>query len=129
MAKCRLVACLVLISGMLAGCRCCPLMNPYANAIDDINDTHLYFDNWYNPRLDVSRAGWPDWCGPINRRLWGRCCCQGEWDRYDECHLYPPSYPYSFPGDAMAEQREKRSIIPAASPEPPTVPPAPTPEQ
>jgi len=129
MARRRLVACAVLLSGLLAGCRCCPLMTPYANVIDDVNDTHVYFDNWYCPRWDVSRAGKADWCGTDGRRLKHFCCCEGEWDCYDDCHLYPPSHPYEFPSHVMPEPTVWQPPSPTAVPQsqPTSVPPAPVP--
>ena len=97
--KRRTILSLILFSSLFTGCRSSLLLNPYANLIDGINDTHIYFDGWYNPRLDISRAGRPDWCGPINRRLGRNVCYMGCYDRYDDCNLYPPVYPYYYPGD------------------------------
>jgi hypothetical protein len=97
---------LILASGMAAGCRASPLLNPYANAVDDINDTHVYFDNWYNPKWDISRAGKPDWCSPMNQRLGGNVCYLGCYDRYDDCNLYPPANPYSFPSNTMPAPKD-----------------------
>jgi len=127
----RLAVCAVLFGGLLAGCRCCPLMTPYANVVDDVSDTHVHFDNCYRPRWDVSRAGKPDWVGTNGRRLRRACCVEGQWDRYDDCHLYPPAYPYEFPGHAMPEPSVRQaSSSPTESPDsPPTVPPAPTPNE
>ncbi len=121
---------LILVSGLATGCRASPMLSPYANAIDDINDTHVYFDNWYNPRLDISRAGKPDWCGPINRQLGGRVCYLGCYDQYDDCNLYPPSNPYTFPGNSMPEPKvwtpgSKEPTPPLASPT--ETPPSPAP--
>lgn len=84
-----------------SGCQCCRLFNCYANVIDDVNDKHVYFDHLYNPRLDVSRSGKPDWCSPFNQHLCECCCTNGCYDRYDECHLYPPQYPYEYPTNIM----------------------------
>ena len=58
------------LAGALAssvGCRCLPGLNCYGNVIDDVADAEWWhpLDNVYCPRLDVSRAGRPDWCGPI----------------------------------------------------------------
>lgn len=106
MAKRRLAVCAVFLSGFMAGCRCCPLLNPYADCLDDVSDSHVYFDRWYHPRWDVSRAGKADWCGTSGlRHRWCRCCEQNEGnsDIFDECHLYPPSYPYEFPGQALVD--------------------------
>lgn len=122
----------------LSGCRCCCLFEPYNNLIDHIKDYPVLFDQWYCPRLDISRAGKPDWCGPINRHLGPcRCCDQPEWTRYDDCWLYPPVNPYefpnhSFPGPSQSqpvpkpanqdlEERESAPLIPEKT----TVPPAP----
>lgn len=82
------------------GCRCLPGLNAYGNVIDDVSDADWWhpLDNVYCPRLDISRAGRPDWCGPVNSRLCPCRCVNGTWDRYDECNLYPPAYPYQYPG-------------------------------
>jgi hypothetical protein len=90
----------LLTSILLTGCRN-PMMNPYYNLVDDINDTHIYFDNWYCPRLDISRAGKPDWCGPVNSKLSPGICYLGCYDRYDDDNLYPPAHPYTFPSYTM----------------------------
>ncbi len=115
MRKLWLAVWLAITSGLLGGCRCCPLMTPYANAIDDVSDSHLYFDNWYHPRWDISRAGKPDWCGENGRRPW-YCCCEGAWSRHDDCNLYPPSYPYSYPGTAFLESSPQTGVIPVPAP-------------
>lgn len=113
---------MVLVSSLTTGCRSCFLLNPYANVVDDINDTHIYFDNWYCPRLDISRAGKPDWCGPINRRLGKQICYLGCYDQYDDCNLYPPANPYTFPSNTMPAPK----VWTPASPLP--TPPAPVPD-
>jgi hypothetical protein len=127
MMRSLLMVGLLLTCGALAGCRSCFLLNPYANTIDDINDTHVYFDDWYMPRLDISRAGRPDWCGPINRRLGKNICYFGCYDRYDDCNLYPPQNPYSYPGSSLPEPKV---WTPPATPTPTPAPselPAPAP--
>ena len=101
MRRLWLVLGMVIASGLSSGCRCCPLMNPYANAVDDVSDSHLYLDNWYRPRWDISRAGKPDWVGTQGRQRSWYCCREGTWGRYDDCNLYPTSYPYSYPGTAF----------------------------
>lgn len=110
--KVWLVMCFAVTSSLFAGCRCCPLMNPYANAVDDVSDSHLHFDNWYHPRWDISRAGKPDWCGENGRRPW-YCCREGAWTRHDDCNLYPPSYPYSHPGTAFLQSSPQTEVTPA----------------
>lgn len=118
---------LILASG-LTGCRCCSLLNPYANAIDDINDTHVYFDHWYKPRWDISRAGKPDWCGPVNQRICPNICYLGCYDRYDECNQYPPANPYSFPSDVMGPPKNwTPGSTPVDTPLPAPTPPPPSP--
>ena len=122
---------LILVSGLITGCRVSPLLNPYANVIDDVNDTHLYFDNWYNPRLDISRAGKPDWCSsPANSRLGRNICYLGCYDKHDDCNQYPPSNPYMFPSNTMPEPKvwtpaSKQPTAPLASPT--EMPPSPAP--
>ena len=86
---------------LASGCNCCSLMDPYHNAIDDVSDTHVYFDRCYNPRFDITRAKKPDWCSPFNRMFCRRGCTNGCYERYDECHVYPPLYPYEFPSSVM----------------------------
>jgi hypothetical protein len=86
------------LTASLAGCRCAPGFNCYADFIDDLHDEQVMWDQWYLPRLDISRAGKPDWCGPVNSRLAPcRCCDTGCWDRADECWRYPSGYPYLYP--------------------------------
>lgn len=124
---------IVAVSSMLAalgGCRCCGCLEHYADVIDDVGDTDVLFDQWYHPRLDVSRAGKPDWCGPINQRLCPCRCYMGSWKRNDECWLYPPSYPYWYPGTAFAPQATSPEAPPVEmldSPSEELVPPLPAP--
>ena len=126
MIRSRAILSLVLVSTFVCGCRACPLLNPYANVVDDINDSHVYFDNWYNPRWDISRAGRPDWCSPVNSKLGRNICYLGCYDKYDDCNLYPPSNPYSFPSSTMPDP--KVWTPPAHTPPAPTeMPPSPMP--
>lgn len=121
--------------GLVSGCQFCPLTDYYGNAVDDINDTHVYFDRVYNPRFDLTRIGKPDWCGPFNRLFCRRGCVNGCYDRYDDCNLYPPLHPYSFPSNVMPSptnrfERKDRPIdaeIKATDTDSP-VAPAPTPD-
>lgn len=96
---------LFMAAGLMAGfsgCRCCFLFEPYNDLIDHLNDSQWIFDPWYCPRLDISRAGKPDWCGPINRHLAPcRCECEPAWKRYDDLWRYPPRYPYVFPNQSF----------------------------
>ncbi len=82
----------------LTGCRCCCFFESYNDLIDDLNDHRMLFDRWYHPRLDISRAGKPDWCGPINSRL-APCRCEDQecYDRFNEVWQYPPRYPHVHP--------------------------------
>jgi hypothetical protein len=123
----------MLLGALASGCRCCSLLNPYANAIDDINDSHVYFDNWYNPRLDISRAGKPDWCGPVNSRVGKGICYLGSYDQYDDSNLYPPSNPYTYPGNTLPAAKawtppaQTETPTPIPAPGPAELPPAPKP--
>lgn len=107
-----------------AGCRCFPGFNAYGDWIDDIGDDECTLEGFYDPRWDISRAGRPDWCGPINRWLGDcRCCNQGQWDRANECWRYPPRYPYWYPGQSvlppgMTFPQEAVSPSPATTPDP-----------
>ena len=96
---------------LISGCQCCPVFDRYANVIDDLNDKHVYFDHFYNPKCDISRMGRPDWNSPLHSRLYQRCCNNGCYDRYDECHVYPPQYPYVFPSNVMPAPTVRRSRI------------------
>ena len=129
-----------LVLTLTCGCQCCPLFDCYANTIDDVNDTHVYFDRWYNPRFDITRMGKPDWCSPFNRHLCQRCCNGGCYDRFDECTLYPPLYPYEYPSNIMPPPTVQTKRLPRTLDEnpyddplpmgsPPGVPPAPVPGQ
>lgn len=85
-----------------SGCRCFPGFACYANFMDDVADDDWCFDQWYTPRLDISRAGKPDWCGPINRTLSPcRCCGKGTWGWADPCWRYPGRTPYYYPGQVV----------------------------
>lgn len=95
----------LLMLGLLlpsAGCRCFPGFNAYNQAIDCVADHQPHLDNWYNPRLDISRAGRPDWCVGCNRAL-GACRCEGKppYCRFSDDYLYPPRYQTTFPGDSL----------------------------
>lgn len=132
MMRSRAILSLLLVSAVGAGCRTCSLLNPYANAVDDIKDSQVYFDNWYRPRLDISRAGKPDWCGSINSKIGGNICYLGCYDKYDDCHLYPPSNPYSFPSSTMPDPTvwtPPAVTEPAPLEMPPTPSPAPMPPE
>ena len=102
MIRGRLLLGLALMTWGLTGCRCCFLVDAGGDVVDLLQDYPVIYDTCYSPRLDVSRAGKPDWCGPINRRL-GCCRCAGvpEWTRHDDCWLYPPGYPSEFPGQSF----------------------------
>ena len=100
--KTRLMSVCAVILSLISGCQCCLLFDHYANVVDDVNEHHVYFDRVYNPRCDLTRMGKPDWCSPL-------------YDRYDECHQYPPLYPFQFPSNVMPSptvrtQRVQRRI-------------------
>jgi hypothetical protein len=118
MSRYGLIAVCVL-AGML-GCRCCPCLDHYGDVMDCVTDVDIAFDAWYCPRCDKSRAGKPDWCGSLHQWMCPCRCQQGCWDRYDECWLYPPSYPYHYPAQALYDIG--RSAQPAADERLPDVP-------
>jgi hypothetical protein len=97
---------------LASGCQCCPLFDCYANAIDDINDTHIYFDRCYNPKYDLTRMGKPDWYSRWNRFFCPRCAINGSYDRYDDCTLYPPLYPFEFPSSVMPPPTVRTARVP-----------------
>lgn len=102
MRRVSAIVSLILLSASLTGCRCWPGFACYADFIDDLHEEQLMWDQWYHPRLDISRAGRPDWCGPINRQLAPcRCDCRGQFDRADECWRYPSGHPYWYPDRAL----------------------------
>lgn len=110
----------LLLALSATGCRCFPGFNKYCDFIDDQHDVQVVWDAWYNPRFDISRAGRPDWCGPVNRRL-GPCRCDqvGTWKRANDCWLYPSGYPYSYPDQALHRvnsSTEANPVAPAAEP-------------
>lgn len=144
---------LVLLSASLSGCRCWPGFDRYADFIDDLHEEQVMWDPWYVPRFDISRAGRPDWCGPVNRKLAPcRCDCTGQWDRANECWRYPSNYPYWYPDQSLnvapqpmpattapvlpearppAPEAYETPIIPPAAPAPaaaPNLAPPPPPE-
>jgi hypothetical protein len=96
-----LVLSLLAVLGASAGCRCFPGFDRYADFIDDVGDDECTLEGFYSPRWDISRAGRPDWCGPVNRWFGGCVCCQGTWDRANECWRYPPQHPYWYPGQSV----------------------------
>lgn len=127
----------LLLAGVLAaltcgaGCRCFPGFACYADFIDDVGDDEWAFDQWYNPRLDISRAGRPDWCSPLNRKLGGcRCCGKPYWSWADCCWLYPGRNPYYYPGQVVPPPGMVMYTppAPAASQASPSPPPAPVPQ-
>ena len=139
--KLRWISLATVLIASLSGCQCCPWFDSYANKVDDISDTHLYFDHYYNPRYDITRMGKPDWCSPFNSRLCSRACYQGCYDRYDDCNLYPPLTPTEFPSYVMPPptirtKREPRQIDLELKPmvpdrpmtQPGGLPPAPVPQ-
>jgi hypothetical protein len=112
MSRCVGIAAVWVCCIGLSGCRCTPCFNRYGDMIDGVTDFDILFDREYYPRRDISRGGRPDWCGPINAKIC-RCRCQyGTWDRYDECWIYPPTYPYQYPGNSLYN-----SVAPAGAEE------------
>jgi hypothetical protein len=120
--------------GLMSGCRCFPAMEKYHDTIDGISDFHVYWDRWYYPPWDVSRAGRPDWCSSdFNRWLCPCRCQQGVWYGYYGQQHYPPNHPYVFPSQAVPLQgiltppatESERPIEEMKTPE---VPPLPLPE-
>jgi len=108
----RWVSIATVVIAMTSGCQCCPVFDRYANVIDDVNDTHVYFDRWYNPKFDITRMGKPDWCSPFNNYFCKRCCNNGCYDRYDDCNLYPPLHPYELPSYVMPPPTYRTTRVP-----------------
>lgn len=94
------VAVLAVLTGTF-GCRCCPCLDHYGDVLDCTTDCDVVFDQSYCPKCDISRAGKPDWCGPLHQWMCPCRCQSGCWDRFDDCWLYPPSYPYNYPAQAL----------------------------
>lgn len=102
--------------GMIAGCRCMPAMEKYHDTIDCVSDIDIYWDRWYHPPWDVSRAGRPDWCSSsFNRKVCPCRCQQGIWYGYANCQHYPPNHPYVYPSQAVPLQ----GILSPSKPVPP----------
>jgi hypothetical protein len=97
----------------MSGCRCTRALDRYGDAIDEMNDCQVLWDSYYCPRCDVSRAGKPDWCGPLNRRVCPCRCQNGCYTRHDACWQYPPSHPYVYPS---------QSLVPGDVGQPPNLP-------
>ncbi len=59
----HLLKCLFLLGLMaiISGCQCTPMTSRYGDVIDDISDSKLELERFYEPGLDVSRIGMPDW--------------------------------------------------------------------
>lgn len=92
----------------IVGCRCCALSYPYHQVVDTFTDYQVVkMDRVYCPKLDPSRGGKPDWCTACWCRICPRCCSMGTWDRYDRDDLYPPQYPFEFPGRAIEEGQSR----------------------
>jgi hypothetical protein len=109
--KTRWISVAAVIFSLTSGCQCCPLFDHYANVIDDVNDTHVYFDHCYNPKFDITRMGKPDWCSPLNSHFCRRCCKNGCYDRYDDCNLYPPLTPQELPSHVMPPPTTRTSRV------------------
>jgi hypothetical protein len=117
-----------IVAGLLTGCQCCSLSEPYADLIDNVSDQKLTLDALYNPELDLQRIGKPDWCrSPLNRWLCrGRDCCSGGQGGYDPHCGWPqgaaahPSRPAELPLVPAAESKPDESQIPPepSAPEP-----------
>lgn len=120
---------------LLAGCRCFPAVEKYHNAIDTVSDFDIYWDRWYHPPWDVSRAGRPDWCSSkFNRWICPCRCQQGVWDGYYGQQHYPPNHPYMLPTQSVPLQgilnppsASVRPIEEMKTPEVPPYPQAPAP--
>lgn len=55
------IVCLVGLAVIFSGCQSRLLKSRYYNRIDDISDSKLAIERIYQPGLDVSRVGMPDW--------------------------------------------------------------------
>jgi len=117
-----------MLAGLLTGCQCCSLSEPYADLIDNVSDQKITLDALYNPELDLQRIGKPDWCrSPLNRWLCrNRDCCSGGQGGYDPHYGWPAgtaahsSRPRDLPPAPAAEQKPQDSQAPPepSAPEP-----------
>jgi len=133
----RQAMCLALLMASLftSGCLCFRPTDWYANAIDDVSDFKAKLDPLYEPGLDISRVGMPDWNRfGLNRLLCpcanGRCCrCKPVY--------YPAEYRMRYwayleeearqnePSEPAPPQPEELPIEPEEAPAPLPTPPMP----
>jgi len=106
------------ILAVLPGCQCYRGTAIYSAIIDAYADTKLRLDPLYEPGLDVSRIGMPDWNEfGVNRWLCpcadGRCC-----RRCSQKVYYPAEYRMKY-WNHMAEKQKSEQLKaqPQASPE------------
>ena len=90
------------ITAIAAGCQCSPLLNRYADCIDDINDRAHYVDRCYRPQYDLTRIGKADWCGTRMAPLCGcRCEENGAYQSPPGQFQYPQTAPYQYPAEYL----------------------------
>ncbi|MBL4883918.1 MAG: hypothetical protein JKY95_05210 [Planctomycetaceae bacterium] len=61
---------------LISGCQSGPWSARYNDRIDDISDHKLAIEGIYEPGLDVSRAGMPDWRRYGRNHKWRDCKCR-----------------------------------------------------
>ncbi len=98
------------LTGLLAiisGCQCTPLTSRYGDRIDDFSDRKLELERFYQPGLDVSRIGMPDWRRfGWNHRL---CACRCRLCQY--CS-HPVEYPAYYTLRYHAKQAQRNEPAP-----------------
>lgn len=125
----RQALCLALLFSSLlsSGCLCFRPTYWYANAIDDVSDFKAKLDPLYEPGLDISRVGMPDWNRfGLNRFL---CPCENGRCHNGRCSrckpvYYPAEYRIKYWAYLEQEARENDSAV-AAPPQPEELQPFP----
>lgn len=96
------VAVVVMFAVIASGCRCCRLSNPVYNCVDDCTDYKAELDRLYCAKLDISRAGMPDWCASRVNRAVCKCRCDGT-----SCCVCPVYYPTEYTTEYRLQQAEE----------------------
>jgi len=120
------------LMAIISGCQCTPMTARYGDVIDDISDSKLELERFYEPGLDVSRIGMPDW----RRFGWNHKLCKCKC-RLCRTSSHPVEYDAYYTLKYHAKQAEilghtegglQQNITPQAIEEMPLPLPEPVPE-
>ena len=90
---------------IISGCQCTPFTARYGNVIDDLSDSKLEMERFYQPGLDVSRVGMPDW----RRYRWNHLLCKCKC-RLCRSGCHPVEYPAYYTLRYHAGQAKKMGL-------------------